>query len=612
MISLLVEFFVPILYFLLATATLVLIFKKSFGKCLPIALILSALTLYLSQVIFGTFEIGFWFNIVSAVASVIFVAIFRKKVWAEFKKNYFTTGIIVFLVVYIIVFIYDFNRNFAVWDEFSHWGMMLREMLRLDKFYSVEASNLMVHKDYPPIMSIFELFWTKLCGGVFKEVLAERAVHTLTLSMILPFIFEKILAKKEILKTIFISILATFAVALVILLFDKHGVMQTIYNDYTMAIVVAYLIAAIVLSKKIDGFIIFQTFIGGCFLVLLKQMGLPLYLMVVCFLVIMMIVRKVKNWKKIVGTIVLMIAPILLLLIWNKFTAGVAKQFDLSSISLSSFFKMLITHEDDGWQLYTIKNFIKSFAQEGISTSAIPLSFFQGLILASGLFVLVYKMFKKNLGKKEMVTLGIILIIGAIGYTATMMILYVFSFGSYEGPILTSYERYMGTYLMICFAVILFILVYRTSESGQNSKIAVATLALAIFITPTNYARIYPKIFNSEPEPYSVIAKEIKENIPEEDPKILFIYENFKISYGYYMQYYFNPIKITAGDISNLKSIESYDYVYVFNMDHEDLEKYCSSTDGTCEIKENTLYKVISNYRAATDKQPYLMKVYEK
>ena len=162
--SYIISFIAPLAYFLFLTAFLVCLTKRSFGKCLVLGMMLSAFLLFFSQLIFGTFMVGFVIGVICAVAAIP-LGVIKRKDFSKFKELYFTSGFVVFLVLYIVVYIYDLNRGFSRWDELSHWGMMVKEMVRLDKFYFAKESNLLVHKDYPPIMGLFETFWLKLCGG---------------------------------------------------------------------------------------------------------------------------------------------------------------------------------------------------------------------------------------------------------------------------------------------------------------------------------------------------------------------------------------------------------------------------------------------------------------
>ena len=60
----LISLFCVCIYLLLAKSTTVIIYKKTFGKCLPLTMMMQAFTLYLSQMIFKTFNIGFYIFLV--------------------------------------------------------------------------------------------------------------------------------------------------------------------------------------------------------------------------------------------------------------------------------------------------------------------------------------------------------------------------------------------------------------------------------------------------------------------------------------------------------------------------------------------------------------------
>ena len=188
-----ISFFIkPLIYFLLFNATLVLITKKQFGKCIPLSFILSALIMFAFQAVFNTFTIGYYVLILFALASIpiiIFYLIKNKEKFKEFKGNYFDKGLIAFIVIYLFFFILDLRKYFSAWDEFSHWGVMIKEMLRTDHLYSTIESTLMVHKDYPPIFQILELFWTKLCGNYYEPNLV-KCLHIFEFSLFIPALYR--------------------------------------------------------------------------------------------------------------------------------------------------------------------------------------------------------------------------------------------------------------------------------------------------------------------------------------------------------------------------------------------------------------------------------------
>jgi len=605
--SKIIEFFLPLIYLLGFTGTLVILTKKSFGKCLPLTLFATAFLLFFSQIIFQTFNVGFAIAIIFAVASLVLTFIKRKD-WVRIKTQYFTSGMIVFLLIYCVVFIYDFSRGFTVWDEFSHWGMMLKEMFRLDKFYYVEESNLMVHKDYPPIMQLFELFWMKICG-FYSEALAERAVHTFGLSLCIPFAVDMILANKNKIKTCFTGLVVTIILTCIVLLFDQHGVLQTVYTDYIMAILVAFLVVYVLLSQKIDWFDIALVGSGGAFLLLLKQMGLPLYMMVLCILVAILISRGElkekefkKDWKKILAKVAILLIPFLLWFLWGQLVKNTVQQFNLSEISIGGFIKALLG-EGEAWQRAAIKNFIVALGGENISTSFVEISYMQGVVGFIGLLSLLAWSIKEKKIRKEIIIVGVILILGSIGYAFAMMILYATSFGEIEGPALASFDRYMGTYLMALYITLLFMVIYYYHE--KRLVLWVILFVSILLMSPTALRRLYPEVRSSNgvEADYNAAINTIEEGT-EEGSKVFIIAQENGTARHYYLQYFLGDINLN--DILYTWNIEldaeeyfmntvwpemkDYDYLFVDNIDEEFKEKYYAALN--CTLEERTLYNI--------------------
>lgn len=621
MLDYVISFVAPLAYFLFFNATLVQLTRKSFGKCLPISMMLSAFLLFFSQLMFGTFWVGFIIGILFAIVAVPLLIIRRKK-WQEFRKLYFTAGMVTFLLIYIGVYIFDLCRGFSVWDEFMHWGMMVKEMARLDKIYTVDASNLMVHKDYPPIMQLFELFWTKLCGG-FNEACVTRALHTFELSLVVPFIAEKIVSKKDCWKNVLAGMAGVFSTIMVILLFDTSGTIGTIYTDYVMALIVAYLLLTILINKKITWFEIFTIVTGGSFLLLLKQMGLPLYLMVLCFLIGILWLRKqcpIKKYlmnigyKKNIFCIVALLIPFVLWFIWSRAIDGISQQFELSSFSIKEFAKILLGR-GELWQSTTVNNYTTALTQSNITTSYIQMSYVQSVVLFIGLMYCVYKIFKMKDFKKEMLFLTIIVVIGSIGYAVTMLLLYTSpSFGEIEGPKLASYSRYMGTFSILMISLVVFITMWYGIVKHRRGVICLVAIIGCLMIPPEVYALVSPKTEQVDiHNVYELDARKISDLVPEDKSVYLLAQEReMGGGYNFFVQYYATPRKFSwkswdtgwpTDSKTNAKKyyeetvlpeMIGYDYMLVVEANDKFTNKYCDELK-ICPVKEGDLYKIVLN-----------------
>ena len=95
-----------------------------------------------------------------------------------------TKEVIIFFVLYVFIFAINVDKRFYEWDEFSHWGRFLKETLRLNSLFCTSNAS-MSHKDYVPIITVFEYIWCRLSFR-YVEADAYSAQQVLMVSMMLP------------------------------------------------------------------------------------------------------------------------------------------------------------------------------------------------------------------------------------------------------------------------------------------------------------------------------------------------------------------------------------------------------------------------------------------
>ena len=86
-------------------------------------------------------------------------------------------------------FLIKFSKRFWAWDEFSHWGVFLKETLRLDSLYCTSPLTI-AHKDYVPAITLFETIWCKLSFR-YNKADAYRAIQIFMFSLMMP-MFDKL------------------------------------------------------------------------------------------------------------------------------------------------------------------------------------------------------------------------------------------------------------------------------------------------------------------------------------------------------------------------------------------------------------------------------------
>ena len=485
-------------------------------------------------------------------------------------------------------------------------------MYRLDRFYSVKQSTLMVHKDYPPIIQLFEFFYSKLCGG-YKEAYLERAIHLLNLSFFIPLFSEKEQSKKQVLLK---TLLITISIFMIYLLFDRHNIINTIYVDYTMAITTAYLLATISIEKDLfQKFTIINLSLGLTFLLLIKQMSLPLYAMIL-FLFIMNILLKEKgkrlskeNLKKLCKiAILLIIIPILTMKSWNCYIEKlkIEKQFDLKDIKIMELKNINNGTKGEKYQQQSIKNYFRAIKTENMTTSYLRITYLECFIITLVLLYVLWSLNKKTISKQQIILIGITLTLGYIGYSFVMLILYVFSFGPIEGPSLASFERYMPTFVLICLSLIFMLFIYNNKTKKDLHKLVMLTAILILIQSPLSINKCYPRIKKSQMSGFEKLANSIKEKTKNKS-KIYVIAEDSVGDYQFYIKYYLGDkttnlvyFDLPVKDIENYEdyynqNIKEYmlkfDYLFLAKLNKEFKEKYSFLFENNT-IEEGNLYKI--------------------
>lgn len=627
------NFIAPLFYFLFATGTFVIISKKKFGISLPIVMMLSAFCLFFSQLIFKTFYVGLILNLIFAIMFPILLIVIwikRKTLFREIKEKYFSTGFFVFLIIFVLFYVFNLNRSFSDWDEFSHWGVMVKEMLRLDRFYTVDASTLMVHKDYPPIIQLFELFWCKLSGG-YSESNLITALHILSFSFFVPIISEIKINKEKIIKSITKIILMILIFYLLILSFDMHGIINSIYTDYVMAIVFVYGIYLIISNKDtLNNFVLLNLSITISFLLLTKQMSLAFFLLIIFLFIIDLLLKNNINvkFKEFLSKIkikkmftkknilvflkcfvLLIVIPLVIWKIWGIYTESLnaTAQFSLSDIKVFELPSIILGNGGFDYQRATFIAFKSSLINYNVGASLIRVNYILWMLISVCIAIFLSKKYKDYFYKNQIYGIGSMIFVGFIGYAATMLILYMFSFGEVEGPALASYDRYMSTFVLAI--MLIFFIIYLLKSKIKNSKnflrdLLIILVVLLLIQIPSRIKILIPAISHRPQNQYEIYAEKVIKNT-EDDSKVFVVADGATSEYSYFIKYYSNPrffnlkyFNLPYKENSSIKDynaaineIKKYDYLYLIKIDDSFVDEYgYLFTDNN--ISEGQLYKI--------------------
>ncbi len=585
--------FIIILILIFLTFLFVFYFNKTFGKVLPITLMIIPLILFLSEFIFHTFQIGIY--------SIIFLAMIGIKTTIEkvVKKdkmairNAFSKGFFSFILIFIFFLILDAQREFTLWDELAHWGMMVKEMLRLDSFYSISNSLLVWHKDYPPFISLFEYFWCCLLG--YKEEIVFLSFHIFEIGLIVPY-FVDTLKKKSTILLLPILLIST------ILMFDSYQIFLSIQVDFLISIEVLFGLIFLFVEKENTLYKNITLTLILTALLLTKQIGLPLAFMLLAFYFInsIWIEKNLKDKHFLIFSVTFVIIPFIFFGIWNLYTTiiNTGAQFNISNVNLKEYFEIIFFHKGKDYKLSAISLFYKYLFTEPVLVKPFTLGYIPCSILFFLFLLLFFAFNKKELGWKKFLTLILIFLCGSIGYAFLMSVLYLFCFSVEETITLACFGRYMSSYIIIEFLFLMYLQLYYWSNKPNFCCKTILLSIICILSVLGSYKNFLISKQQAHYTDFKRIANEVM--VTEKNSKLFVIMKDN--SFEYLLPYYLDSriLDSTFHDFYHLITtydkervlnvLFNQDYLYIDEIPENFIKEYNAYFDPS--ILPRTLYKI--------------------
>ncbi|MDR0852172.1 MAG: hypothetical protein LBN36_06730, partial [Clostridiales Family XIII bacterium] len=491
--------------------------KTSFGLSLPIFTLCSVVLLYICGMV-NALVGGVYVLAAITIAGFIFASVRLIHRQMSFRNLFSSSGIIAFAILFFVLWLFDFNKFYIEWDNFSHWGIMAKEMVRLDAFYNVAGASPSAHMDYPPALTLFEYLGCKITGG-FSEPVTMLSLQVFTLSFMMS-VFDHINIRKQIPK--FISLLIIVITVPMILAINEVSYYTSIYVDATLGVLFGFGVFTALMHAPGDGrrSYIYQLLLMvliSFVLVSIKQSAVfflgGIWL---CFLVYQIGVCKSKydrsgfcfQRKHLLPVITLaasLLAAVIAKVSWSAHLLNVGVtggQFQPSSMGLSQLSDLLPGNISES-QALVIKSFVNAFFNVSLVNRPpiIALPYFLLLVLLIAVLACLYLHYKETESRLVVSSLLIALPVLAIAYAFFMLCCYVFLFGGDEALRLASFERYLSTYFV--GAIIAIIMVVATvpkpiSGSSKSEKhgsyvwIAIAVVFLSIVPPPQYTNMLYP------------------------------------------------------------------------------------------------------------------------
>ncbi|HRN70180.1 MAG TPA: hypothetical protein PLS49_03250, partial [Candidatus Woesebacteria bacterium] len=146
---------VPSLYFYLK-------FDKRTEDIIPITIFFVILVVYIAG-LFNVLILGIYINIIIAIILLVLTLIELFKNQKKIKEI-FSPALLIWISIFMISYLFYEGRMLVEWDEFSHWGDVVKMMYN-ENIFNTNPLSLSVAKTYPPALSILQYFFQVINRG---------------------------------------------------------------------------------------------------------------------------------------------------------------------------------------------------------------------------------------------------------------------------------------------------------------------------------------------------------------------------------------------------------------------------------------------------------------
>ncbi|SDA69884.1 hypothetical protein SAMN02910275_02236 [Butyrivibrio sp. INlla18] len=610
----LISALVPLLYVCFINGAYAIFFRKRYAESLAPAFFVSIILMLFSGMLLGSITLGILISVVLAIVVYVTEIINAKAIGPLFEKakSFFSEGLLV-IAVYLLVNVINYGKHYHSPDEFTHWGVFLRETFRLDALYVTSPIGI-VHKDYVPAITLFEALWCKLSFRL-TEANAYRGIQMLQVSMLLPLISNRC-SKDDSNKKLIVCIKAfvTFSIPLFV-----TGLMfyHTIYQDYIYGVLVFFCMWIIVTGDN-SRYELFELTLAITILLMAKMTALAFLPMIVIFYVVysLFYMDKVAGRNNVLQTllrsVIVTAIPLIVWKIYNVFsskyiggnTANGSGGQSYGGHNLGTLIKVFSHNGSIAYQNDVEKSYLEAIISRGL-VGNVPYVQIVVIIVALLLAFSFWGVEKCYARKVRITSLWILL--AGLSYGLLMYYLYMTGFSEFEARQLASYDRYMGTFVVTAIFLALGVVFYFTKTNSLVIKmLGVVLLSNIIFFG--NCEQILPGNLTDSEVLYNQEAEHLKNSVPE-NAKVAVIIKNEMAIAEDALTFYSFPITIGVAYPNDVKDdlnrfsydysdeelaefISEYDYVYFMNIDEKFIDRYSDIFEKPEDVKRGEIYQV--------------------
>lgn len=559
--------------------------------------------------VLGRLETGFW--AVCALCAGLYllagIATVRKKSWPALAKNLFTPGFFLFVLFQLLFAFCNFGRLLSHTDEFSHWGDIVKVLFQLGTFGTApEADSLF--GSYPPGMALMQYFLQMLSGS-FSEWLLYYAYQVFGVTLFMP------LCRRV--KEGFLGWLL-FAAGIFcgpLLFFPEYY--QTILIDGFLGLLAGAGFCYVAWGDRKDPVRQLTLCLIIFLLVLTKDAGL----LFACILALLCWgdCPKGQRLPVFLGLCLSLALPKLL---WSNLVAaggaGAAFGGRIDPVQLVD----ILLWRDGGTRQRIWERFCRGLIAPKISILSLGELLSVKLPVVAvilGLVVLVAVLLRLAARKKEIPAsrsreIPAALLAQSVIYTFGLGVMYLFKMSEGEALALASFDRYMAITFQPLWTVLVMALVLEIPRLPKPAGICAAGVLLCLLAVTAPVrlllqwgTRQSVAISQEQRSPYLPLIQQIQEKTPE-NARIFAVCQEDLVYDRLVLHFCIRP-RTTAQtwslgskglpwmeDLSRTEwkrmLLEDYDYVAIYRLNAEFVQRYGPLFENPGDIRENTLFRV--------------------
>jgi len=481
------------------------------------------LALYASALV-GALKPGAWIIFSGGLGALVATMVPLRAGLAAARRTAADPGIAILVVCALLFWIRMHNAAYHNWDEFSHWGVVTKEILRLDGL-PISSSPLMF-LSYPPGAALFQYYFALFAG--YSEGLTIFAQAIVTLSM-LALLLQGLDWSRP------VAIVATSLAGVLLVLVLGNG-LKNILIDHLVGVCFGGAIAMYIVAPGRD--------LGAAARALPIIMMLPLLKAVGMFLAVIagatIFLMMLRDWRPVLSMrrsapwalagLALFIAPYLVNKTWSVHVrdARFVEVFDQQKFSALDLVRTLQKENRTDRENKIISSFLAASWQHTVQKSGWSATVW--IIVLAAAFLIAYWRAPGPTLRARILICSAAMSVGLALYGGGMLMLYLYNFSDYAATRSLQFGRYASIYLLGWAWVAVALLRSMPGRPAGLGMRVVAFAAGSIALVALIGIAPIPSIEQSRPPERAEIrqqALEITRRVPA-DKSVFIIWQNSK------------------------------------------------------------------------------------